>query len=53
MATAKQKFENILSEASADSNIVGFFLGGSRGKGTGNEFSGWEGKDKRAINLKL
>ncbi|MBU3925233.1 hypothetical protein KJ854_04835 [Patescibacteria group bacterium] len=53
MATAKQKFENLLREAKDDSNIVGFFLGGSRGKGMENEFSDWDGKDKRAMNLKL
>jgi len=42
MISAKQKFENLLGEAKADSNIVGFFLGGSRGKGIENEFSDYD-----------
>jgi len=42
MITIKQKFKNLLDEANADSNIVGFFLGGSRGKGTDNEFSDYD-----------
>lgn len=42
MAVTKQKFENFLREAKADSNIIGFFLGGSRGKGIGNKFSDYD-----------
>lgn len=42
MIIAKQKFENLFKETRADLNIVGFFLGGSRGKGIGNKFSDYD-----------
>ncbi len=42
MITIDQKFESLLSEARTDSSIVGFFLGGSRGKGKDNEFSDYD-----------
>ncbi len=42
MIIVKQKFGNLFREAKEDSNIIGFFLGGSRGKGRGNKFSDYD-----------
>ncbi len=35
-------FSELLAEAKADPNILGFWLGGSRGKGTVTRFSDWD-----------
>ncbi len=37
-------FEDLLSEAEKDPHVIGFFLGGSRGKGYENEFSDYDVK---------
>lgn len=42
MIIAEQKLENLFKEAKADSSIIGFFLGGSRGKELGNKFSDYD-----------
>jgi hypothetical protein len=35
-------FSDLLAEAKADPNILGFWLGGSRGKGVSTRFSDWD-----------
>ena len=37
--THHEIFEDLLNEAKTDENIIGFFLGGSRGKGYENDLS--------------
>ncbi len=41
-STHEQQFQQILDDARADPNILGLFLGGSRGKGFENEFSDYD-----------
>lgn len=40
--TPKETFEELLREAQTDDNIIGFFLGGSRGKGYEHEYSDYD-----------
>ncbi len=40
--TPEEIFADLLAEAKADPNIVGFWLGGSRGKGLATQFSDWD-----------
>lgn len=40
--THHEIFEELLSEAKTDENIIGFFLGGSRGKGYENDLSDYD-----------
>jgi predicted nucleotidyltransferase len=40
--SAELNFKNLYSRAKEDSNIIGFFLGGSRGKGLSREYSDYD-----------
>ncbi len=40
--TEEEIFADLLAEAKVDPNIVGFWLGGSRGKGLATQYSDWD-----------